>query len=184
MEALDEEMGIGFDRSTHPAADESPLLAGLDLGGVAGELRVHRARRDAARPGDARPRTRRRQPRTRRRHRGPPCHGDAVAAARRAGRLRQRARRRHRDPKRRTARRVRSCSGGSVTAIRRLHDAVRVPPACRGGPRARRRVRRARPPARKDASATSWPGRCCATTSWSCWDVRGHRRSANSASTS
>lgn len=36
MEALDEEMGIGFDRSTHPAADESPLLAGLDLGGVAG----------------------------------------------------------------------------------------------------------------------------------------------------
>jgi lantibiotic biosynthesis protein len=36
MEALDEEMGIGFDRSTHPAADESPLLAGLDLGGVGG----------------------------------------------------------------------------------------------------------------------------------------------------
>lgn len=36
MEALDEEMGIGFDRSTHPAADESPLLAGIDLGGVAG----------------------------------------------------------------------------------------------------------------------------------------------------
>ncbi|MDT5011259.1 MAG: lantibiotic biosynthesis protein [Mycobacterium sp.] len=36
MEALDEEMGIGFDRSAHPAADESPLLAGLDLGGVAG----------------------------------------------------------------------------------------------------------------------------------------------------
>lgn len=36
MEALDEEMGIGFDRSTHPAADESPLLAGLDLGGVVG----------------------------------------------------------------------------------------------------------------------------------------------------
>jgi thiopeptide-type bacteriocin biosynthesis protein len=34
MEALDEEMGIGFDRSTHPAADESPLLAGIDLGGV------------------------------------------------------------------------------------------------------------------------------------------------------
>ena len=33
MEALDEEMGIGFDRSTHPAADESPLLAGIDLGG-------------------------------------------------------------------------------------------------------------------------------------------------------
>jgi len=33
MEALDEEMGIGFDRSSHPAADESPLLAGLDLGG-------------------------------------------------------------------------------------------------------------------------------------------------------
>ena len=38
MEALDEEMGIGFDRSTHPAADESPLLAGIDLGGVAGKL--------------------------------------------------------------------------------------------------------------------------------------------------
>jgi len=37
MEALDEEMGIGFDRSTHPAADESPLLAGIDLGGVAGD---------------------------------------------------------------------------------------------------------------------------------------------------
>jgi thiopeptide-type bacteriocin biosynthesis protein len=36
MEALDEEMGIGYDRSTHPAADESPLLAGLDLGGVVG----------------------------------------------------------------------------------------------------------------------------------------------------
>ncbi len=36
MEALDEEMGIGYDRSTHPAADESPLLAGLDLGGVEG----------------------------------------------------------------------------------------------------------------------------------------------------
>jgi lantibiotic biosynthesis protein len=36
MEALDEEMGIGYDRSTHPAADESPLLAGLDLGGVQG----------------------------------------------------------------------------------------------------------------------------------------------------
>ncbi|KLO41205.1 lantibiotic dehydratase [Mycobacterium nebraskense] len=35
MEALDEEMGIGFDPSTHPAADESPLLVGLDLGGVA-----------------------------------------------------------------------------------------------------------------------------------------------------
>jgi thiopeptide-type bacteriocin biosynthesis protein len=35
MEALDEEMGIGFDVSTHPAADESPLLAGIDLGGVA-----------------------------------------------------------------------------------------------------------------------------------------------------
>ncbi|OBB67245.1 lantibiotic dehydratase [Mycobacterium sp. 852014-50255_SCH5639931] len=34
MEALDEEMGIGFDPSAHPAADESPLLAGLDLGGV------------------------------------------------------------------------------------------------------------------------------------------------------
>ncbi|MBO0679149.1 lantibiotic dehydratase [Mycolicibacterium sp. S2-37] len=37
MEALDEEMGIGFDPSTHPAADESPLLAGLDLGGSAGD---------------------------------------------------------------------------------------------------------------------------------------------------
>src|ERR1700757_1950161 len=36
MAALDEEMGIGFDRSTHPAADESPLLAGLDLGGAYG----------------------------------------------------------------------------------------------------------------------------------------------------
>ncbi len=36
MEALDEEMGIGFDRSTHPAADESPLLAGIDLGGAYG----------------------------------------------------------------------------------------------------------------------------------------------------
>ena len=36
MEALDEEMGIGFDRTTHPAADESPLLAGIDLGGVYG----------------------------------------------------------------------------------------------------------------------------------------------------
>jgi lantibiotic biosynthesis protein len=33
MEALDEEIGIGFDPSTHPAADESPLLAGVDLGG-------------------------------------------------------------------------------------------------------------------------------------------------------
>jgi len=32
MEALDEEMGIGFDRSEHPAADESPLLAGMDVG--------------------------------------------------------------------------------------------------------------------------------------------------------
>ena len=61
MEALDEEMGIGFDRSTHPAADESPLLAGMDLGGVARELGVHRARRGAARPGDPRPRQRRRQ---------------------------------------------------------------------------------------------------------------------------
>jgi thiopeptide-type bacteriocin biosynthesis protein len=36
MEALDEEMGIGYDRSPHPAADESSLLAGMDLGGVAG----------------------------------------------------------------------------------------------------------------------------------------------------
>ncbi|SCX33559.1 lantibiotic dehydratase [Mycolicibacterium fluoranthenivorans] len=35
MEALDEEMGIGFDRSMHPAADDSPLLRGMDLGGVA-----------------------------------------------------------------------------------------------------------------------------------------------------
>lgn len=34
MEALDEEMGVGFDPSTHPAADESPLLEGLELGGV------------------------------------------------------------------------------------------------------------------------------------------------------
>ena len=34
MQALDEEMGIGFGRSDHPAADESPLLAGIDLGGV------------------------------------------------------------------------------------------------------------------------------------------------------
>jgi lantibiotic biosynthesis protein len=34
MEALDEEMGIGFEASTHPAADESPLLAGIDLGGM------------------------------------------------------------------------------------------------------------------------------------------------------
>ncbi|WP_006246747.1 lantibiotic dehydratase [Mycolicibacterium tusciae] len=38
MEALDEEMGIGYDRSSHPAADESPLLSGLDLGGVAGDV--------------------------------------------------------------------------------------------------------------------------------------------------
>ena len=53
MEALDEEMGIGFDRSTHPAADESPLLAGMDLGGVAA-TRIHRTRRDSARPRDAR----------------------------------------------------------------------------------------------------------------------------------
>ncbi len=37
MEALDEEMGIGFDPSTHPAGDESPLLAGMDLGGVAAQ---------------------------------------------------------------------------------------------------------------------------------------------------
>ena len=43
MEALDEELGIGFDRSTHPAADESPLLAGLDLGGVPSD-RVFTAR--------------------------------------------------------------------------------------------------------------------------------------------
>ncbi len=32
MEALDEETGIGFEASNHPAADESPLLAGIDLG--------------------------------------------------------------------------------------------------------------------------------------------------------
>ena len=29
-------MRCSVDRSTHPAADESPLLAGLDLGGVEG----------------------------------------------------------------------------------------------------------------------------------------------------
>ncbi len=46
MEALDEEMGIGFDRSPHPAADESPLLAGIDLGGVAGQYAF--TARDAA----------------------------------------------------------------------------------------------------------------------------------------
>ena len=46
MEALDEEMGIGFDRSTHPAADESPLLAGIDLGGVASDFAF--SARDAA----------------------------------------------------------------------------------------------------------------------------------------
>ncbi|MGK2870354.1 MAG: lantibiotic dehydratase [Mycobacterium sp.] len=34
MEALDEEMGIGFDRSMHPAADDSSLLRGMDLGGA------------------------------------------------------------------------------------------------------------------------------------------------------
>ena len=34
MEALDEETGIGFDPSVHPAADQSPLLADIDLGGV------------------------------------------------------------------------------------------------------------------------------------------------------
>jgi lantibiotic biosynthesis protein len=34
MEALDEELGIGFDRSMHPAADESSLLRGMDLGGT------------------------------------------------------------------------------------------------------------------------------------------------------
>jgi thiopeptide-type bacteriocin biosynthesis protein len=37
MEALDEEMGIGFDASKHPAADQSPLLAGIDLGGLPGD---------------------------------------------------------------------------------------------------------------------------------------------------
>ncbi|MDT5107264.1 MAG: lantibiotic biosynthesis protein, partial [Mycobacterium sp.] len=31
-EVLDEELGIGFERSVHPAADESPLLGGLDFG--------------------------------------------------------------------------------------------------------------------------------------------------------
>jgi thiopeptide-type bacteriocin biosynthesis protein len=46
MEALDEEMGIGYDRSTHPAADESPLLVGLDLGGVVGDSAF--SARDAA----------------------------------------------------------------------------------------------------------------------------------------
>jgi len=46
MEALDEEMGIGFDASTHPAADESPLLAGMDLGGVAAQYAF--TARDAA----------------------------------------------------------------------------------------------------------------------------------------
>lgn len=34
MEALDEEMGVGFDPSQHPAADQSPLLADIDLGGL------------------------------------------------------------------------------------------------------------------------------------------------------
>ncbi|MBU3748870.1 MAG: lantibiotic dehydratase, partial [Mycobacterium sp.] len=34
MEALDEEMGVGFNPSKHPAADQSPLLAGIDLGGL------------------------------------------------------------------------------------------------------------------------------------------------------
>ena len=42
MEALDEELGIGFDRSTHPATDESPLLAGLDLGGAVREFGLYR----------------------------------------------------------------------------------------------------------------------------------------------
>jgi thiopeptide-type bacteriocin biosynthesis protein len=37
MEALDEEMGVGFDPSRHPAADQSPLLAGIDLGGFSPE---------------------------------------------------------------------------------------------------------------------------------------------------
>jgi hypothetical protein len=37
MEALDEEIGIGFDPSAHPAADESPLLADIELGGGGGE---------------------------------------------------------------------------------------------------------------------------------------------------
>jgi class I lanthipeptide synthase len=46
MEALDEEMGIGFDPSAHPAADESPLLAGIDLGGVPGNYGF--TKRDAA----------------------------------------------------------------------------------------------------------------------------------------
>ncbi len=34
MEALDEELGVGFNPSKHPAADQSPLLAGIDLGGL------------------------------------------------------------------------------------------------------------------------------------------------------
>lgn len=46
MEALDEESGVGFDPSTHPAADESPLLAGIDLGGRAAEKAL--TPRDAA----------------------------------------------------------------------------------------------------------------------------------------
>lgn len=37
MEVLDEELGIGFNPSTHPAADKSPLLAGIDLGGLAAD---------------------------------------------------------------------------------------------------------------------------------------------------
>lgn len=37
MVALDEELGVGFDPSQHPAAGQSPLLAGIDLGGLPGE---------------------------------------------------------------------------------------------------------------------------------------------------
>ena len=32
VEALDEEAGIGFDRSNHPAAEEAPLLGVSSLG--------------------------------------------------------------------------------------------------------------------------------------------------------
>ncbi len=45
--ALDEETGVGYDRCTHPAADDSPLLAGLDLGGVSASTRSWSVR-DAA----------------------------------------------------------------------------------------------------------------------------------------
>jgi thiopeptide-type bacteriocin biosynthesis protein len=46
-EALDEELGVGFERSEHPAADESPLLAGLNLRPLAQSERRWRSR-DAA----------------------------------------------------------------------------------------------------------------------------------------